>query len=188
MRLLTVLVALLFAGTASAEQWNPAQDLPVEIREWYRNIGYQGGSCVQMSLGMCGVDQNVPAAATLPFDSDYGKAILGGSGPSRVSNYCDERDIKAWNITGSDTFDWMRWACRNGRGCAIGAGTRHFQTLTGHDPRTGTWFVCNNNSPQRIDEYSEREFRNLHLSSGPWIVILDYPPHPPNPRYVAWWK
>lgn len=187
-RLLTFLLLIVSAAVAQAEQWNPTLDLPQEIREWYRNIGYQGGSCVQMSIGMCGQDQNVDAAATLPFDSEYGPAILGGSGPQRVAEYCNLRGIKAWNITGSQTFEWLKWASRNGRPAAIGAGTRHFQTLAGYRPDLGTWYVCNNNSPQKIDEYSEQGFRQLHLASGQWVVILDAPPHPANPRYVEWWK
>ena len=46
-----------------------AADLPREIRTWFRN---PDGSCVQCSIGMCGVDQNVPAAATLLWDTPYG--------------------------------------------------------------------------------------------------------------------
>jgi hypothetical protein len=163
-----------------------AMELPREIREWYSN---PDGSCVQCSIGMCGVDQNVPAAATLLWDSEYGPRERGGSYPSRVRNYCDERGIKAWNITGAqNTFEWMKWACRNGMGAAIGAGRAHFQTLYGYDEDSGIWYVCNNNSPHRIDEYSEAEFRRLHLASGPWVVILDYPPHPATPEYRIWWK
>lgn len=166
---------------------DPSRDLPVEFRSWYRNIGYQGGSCVQMSIGMAGCDQAVPAAQLLPFDSEYGKAILGGSNPQRVAGYCNSRQIRAWNITGRDTFAWMAWACRNGRDCAIGAGTNHFQTLVDHDVKLGRWYVCNNNSPTRIDEYDDNGFRSLHLASGPWVVVLDYPPRPAEPRYIKWW-
>jgi hypothetical protein len=79
----------------------------------------------------------------------------------------------------------MKWACATGRGAAIGAGRAHFQTLVAY--ANGRWYVCNNNSPQRIDEYTDAEFRKLHLASGPWVVILDAPPHPVRPKYVAWW-
>lgn len=161
-----------------------ALDLPAAVRQWYRN---PDGSCVQCSIGMCGVDQNVPAAATLLWDTEYGPRERGGSGPSRVTSYAQRRGIRVWNITGSSTFEWMKWAARNGRGAAIGAGSMHFQTLVGYDPPSGTWFVCNNNSPKRIDEYTEAEFRRLHLASGQWVVVLDYAPHPARPRYVRWW-
>ncbi|HRE03392.1 MAG TPA: hypothetical protein PLV68_19000, partial [Ilumatobacteraceae bacterium] len=64
----------------------------------------------------------------------------------------------------------MRWAAETGRGAAIGAGTAHFQTLMGFEPTSGTWYVCNNNSPQRIDVYDDAAFRRLHLASGQWVV------------------
>lgn len=162
-----------------------ALQLPSELRQWYRN---PDGSCVQCSIGMCGVDQDVPAAYTLLWDTEFGPRVRGGSGPDRVATYCDRRGIKAWNITGRQTYDWMRWACKNGRGCAIGAGTMHFQTLVGHDPSTNTWWVCNNNSPTVIDQYTEAGFHRLHEASGTWIVILDAPPHPRPAKYVAWWE
>jgi len=161
-----------------------AADLPADIRAWFRN---PNGSCVQCSIGMCGVDQNAPAAATLLWDTEYGKKERGGSGPSRVAAYCDKRGIRAYNVTGSTTWDWMKWACATGRGAAIGAGSNHFQTLMGYDPQSGTWYVCNNNSPRQIDSYDEAQFRRLHLASGQWVVILDYPPHPARPMYLRWW-
>ena len=159
-----------------------AVDLDEEMRRNFRN---PDGSCVQCSLGMVGVDQNVPEAATLLFDSRYGPAERGGSGPSRVARYSRERGIKIYNITGSPTFAWMDWAVRNGRGAAIGAGRSHFQTLMGRDDRK--WYVCNNNSTHRIDSYSASGFRKLHRASGLWCVILDAPPHPARAAYKRWW-
>ena len=76
---------------------------------------------------------------------------------------------------------------RISRRAAIGAGRAHFQTLVGYDPESETWYVCNNNSPGQIDAYSESAFRRLHLSSGQWVVVLDYPPHPARPEYRKWW-
>ena len=189
MRSLFAIVVLMLAAAPALAIEPPdarlAMDLPQEYRVWYRN---PDGSCVQCSIGMCGIDQNIPAAATLLWDTEYGNRERGGSGPSRVSRYCRERNIRVYNITGRSTWDWMKWACSTGRGAAIGAGSYHFQTLMGFDGATGTWYVCNNNSPQRIDAYSESGFRRLHLASGQWIVILDYPPHPARPQYVAWWQ
>lgn len=161
-----------------------AVDLPAELRAWYRN---PDGSCVQCSIGMCGVDQNVPEAATLLWDTEYGKAERGGSYPSRVAAYAQARGMRVYNVTGKSTWDWMKWAAATGRGAAIGAGTAHFQTLMGHDPKTNTYYVCNNNSTNKIDTYDEAAFRRLHLASGQWVVILDYPPHPERPSYRKWW-
>jgi hypothetical protein len=159
-------------------------DIPPQVRAWYRN---PDGSCVQCSIGMCGLAQNVPAAYTLLWDTQYGSRVRGGSWPSRVEGYCQDRQIKAFNITGEQAWEWMRWAAKTGRMAAIGAGRRHFQTLYGWDPRTNTWYVCNNNSPTVVDEYSWDSFRRLHLASGQWVVILDYPPSPRSPKYIAWW-
>ena len=111
----TTLIAL-FTGVASAQTYPPApapwkMDLPSEVREWYRN---PDGSCVQCSIGMCGVWCNVPAASTLLWDTPYGKAVRGGSWPDRVADYCERRQIKAFNITGDTTWEWMEWAARTG--------------------------------------------------------------------------
>lgn len=164
-----------------------AADLEKEQREWFRNLS-NPGSCVQCSLGMCGVDQGVPSAATLLWDTRFGKAEHHGSWPSRVADYARARGMRIYNVTGSPTYDWMKWACRNGRPVAIGCSTAHFQTLFGHDPETNEWFVCNNNSPQKIDTYSDAQFRRLHQASGQWCVILDYPPSPARSAYSAWWE
>ena len=157
-------------------------DLPEYVRKWYLNVT-SPGSCVQCSLGMCGADQNVPEAATLLWDTEYGSKVWHGTGPSRAINYCRERKIKVWSITGDETYAWMKWAISTGRPCAIGAGNSHFQTLVGYDDKTKVWYVCNNNSPTRIDAYSDAAFRRLHYASGYWIMILKNPPHPLRPEY-----
>jgi len=175
------------SGPASAgEISNPAMNLSPEVRQRYYNTD---GSCVQCSLGMCGADQNVPQAATLLWDSEYGPAERGGSRPSRVAEYCERRGIHAWNVVGPPTFAWMKWAVTTGRGAAIGASPMHFQTLYGYDPERKLWLVCNNQTPQRIDAYTEDQFRRLHLSCGiQWAVILDANPRAPVARYDEWWK
>ncbi len=159
--------------------------LPSPVRAWYRN---PDGSCVQCSIGMCGIWQNVPEAYTLLWDTPYGSAVRGGSSPSRVEAYADRRQIPIYNVTGSPTWEWMKWAANTGRFAAIGAGRAHFQTLYGYDPASSTWYVCNNNSTRRIDSYSQRDFERLHLASGEWCVILDRPPSPPPPIYRVWWR
>lgn len=202
--LFATLAAIALAASFPARAQTPADDAPIapagqidwrderlaihlppEIRAWFRN---PDGSCVQCSIGMCGAAQNVPAATTLLWNTEYGRAERGGSGPSRVAEYARRRGIRVYNITGRQTYDWMAWATRNGRGAAIGAAPVHFQTLFGQLPDRSRSWVCNNNSTSRIDEYDERAFERLHESSGNWIVILDYPPQPPLPFYVAWWQ
>jgi hypothetical protein len=160
--------------------------VPSAIRRFCRN---PDGSCVQCSISMCGYDQNYPEASQLLWDTEYGKAERGGGWPERTSRYAQARGMRCFNITGNEVYDWMKWACATGRGCAIGAGGSHFQTLVGHDPSTNTWYVCNNNSTDKIDVYSDAAFRRLHEASGKWVVILDVPPRPGMPwQHVEWWK
>jgi hypothetical protein len=165
--------------------------VPQEILQKFRN---PDGSCVQCSNSMTGTDQNVPEFAYLLWKSDYGPPVRGGSYPSRVAGYAKDRNVRIYNVTGSQTFDWMRWACANGRGCAIGAGRSHFQTLVGYDDKNtatkadDSWYVVNNNGDQKIQEYGESAFRKLHLDSGPWVVILDYPPAPAPAKAREWWQ
>jgi hypothetical protein len=160
----------------------PAQsmELPPAVRAWYRN---PDGSCVQCSIGMCGVWSNVPAASTLLWDTSYGPAERRGAWPSRVSEYAARRGIPLYNVTGETTLDWLRWAGRTGRFAAMAAGSNHFQTLYGYDPATNRWQVCNNNSTSVIDNYSDSQFRNLHAHGGAWVVVLDTPAVPVVPRY-----
>lgn len=184
--LINVLFGIVLCGN-SAGFGQDQMEFPVECRQWFRN---PDGSCVQCSIGMVGVWENCPVATSLLFDTQYGPAIRGGSGPSRVDAYCEARQIPAYNVTGSNTWEWMRNACESGKMAAIGAGRVHFQTLVWFDPTPGEskpWRVCNNNSPSRIDSYSEAGFRQLHLSSGQWVVILKTPPPPMKPRFVKWW-
>lgn len=184
-----VLAAVIFSqAVRSAEQPPPGTpytlELPAEVRSWYRN---PDGSCVQCSIGMLGIAQNVPAAYWLLWPSEHGPAVRGGSTPSRVEAYADRRQIRVYNVTGEGTWEWMRWAAKTGRFAAIGAGSAHFQTLYGWDPKSNEWYVCNNNSPSRVDTYSWDQFRRLHLASGQWIVVLNYPPSPAVPVYREWW-
>lgn len=182
---------LCFAQVAGAQDRPTvptAMQLSESTRAWYRN---PDGSCVQCSIGMAGVHCNDINAASLLWDTEYGPAVRGGSGPSRVEAYCDQRGIQAWSVTGAtveDTIPWMVWAARTGRFAAIGAGRAHFQTLYGYDPGDERpWRVCNNNSTQRIDRYTDREFKQLHAASGPWVVILQRASSDP-PIPTKWWK
>ena len=189
MSVLAIVLMLAAPDWIGAQTQPPASvphrmELPPEVRAWYRN---ETGDCVQDSIGMCGVWQNVPQAYTLLWDTAYGSAVRGGSGPSRVERYAQQRGMRVYNVTGSTTWDWMKWAAKTGRFAAIGAAANHFQTLYAWDPQRNVWYVCDNNSPEQVDEYTWEEFRRLHLSSGQWVVVLDYPPSPAVPRYVPWW-
>jgi hypothetical protein len=188
MRLLSVLTLLLGSALVGAvEQADPrlSADVPKEIREYYRN---PDGSCVQCSNGMMGVDQNEPAFSTLLWKTVYGPAERGGSGPERVAAYAQKRGVKINNITGRPVYDHLKWATANGRGAAVTCGTLHMQYLMGHDPKTATWFVCNNNSPQKVDAYDDATFHRLVDASGPWCVTLPAPPHPARGVYRPWWE
>jgi hypothetical protein len=144
-------------------------------------------SCVQCSLALCGLWNNLPVATTLLWDTEYGPKVRGGSWPGRVAEYSRKRGIPIYNVTGRETFEWMDWAAKTGRFAAIGAGGSHFQALYGWDPPSDTYYVNNNNSTHRIDTYSDSAFRRLHLASGQWCVILDVTPCPPPPVYSQWW-
>jgi len=165
-------------------------ELPAEYRAWFKN---PDGSCVQCSNGMVGMHINRPEWTFLLWDTDeYGKAIRGGSWPGRVADYARARGMKIFNITGDsyeETRAWMLWAAQTNRFCAIGAGRSHFQTLYGYvpgDPKP--WKVCNNNSTSTVDEYTEEDFRRLHMASGPWVVVPDEPAPAPPPRLTLWWQ
>lgn len=180
-----LLCALLVCGIASGQFPKQTMQLEPETRAWFRN---PDGSCVQCSIGMAGVHCNDLNATTLLWDTPYGKAQRGGSWPGRVANYCNERGIQAYNVTGwPATKEWMKWAAKTGRFAAIGAGRSHFQTLYGYDENSQTWYVCNNNSTHRIDEYTDAQFERLHLASGAWCVILKRASSE-NPELIQWWK
>lgn len=157
--------------------------------KWFLNTD---GSCVQCSISMCGTWQNDPRAATLLFDSDFGPKVRGGSYPSRVEAYSNKRQIPIYNVTGSETIDWIKWASKTGRMSAIGYFSNHFQTCLYHNPDgqdPKPWKI-RNNWPGTLDnaqEYSEADFRRLHRASGEWVVILKTPSPPHVPLYVKWW-
>lgn len=164
-------------------------ELPGDVCQWFLNLD---GSCVQCSISMCGVWQNDPRASTLLFDSDFGPRVRGGSYPSRVEAYSNKRGIPMYNITGSETYDWMKWSARTGRMSAIGFFGSHFQTLLWYNPDASDpkpWKVRNNwqGTLDKVNEYSEADFKRLHRASGEWVVILKTPSPPAKPLYVKWW-
>ena len=189
------LIALGFGGFAWADEPRTkpplyAMHIKAPVRNWYRNQPDFGGSCVQMSLGMCGCQSNDENAACLPFDSVYGEAVRGGSLPSRVERSCDARGIRAFNVTGrsiDDTMPWIEWAGKTGRFAAVGFTEAHFQTLYGFDHAKKEFYVCDNNSPSQVSRYTEQQFREKHRACMPWCVILEKPSSPP-PNLDPWWK
>lgn len=173
--------------------YQSSMQLSSEAICWYYNTD---GSCVQCSFGMCGVHCKDLNAASILFDTPYGKAERGGGWPSRTASYCDKRGIKAWNVTGwPTTREWAIWCTQTGRFAAIGYFGSHFQTLYAYDPKHETngkstpWGIMNNwsRSNAKIDWYSEDDFKRQHLNSGPWIVVLERPCSD-NPQIVKWWE
>ena len=165
---------------------------PEECRHIYHN---ESGSCVYMSVGAAGQYQNCPSASYMPFESIYGAECRGGSWPSRFESDARKRGLNAVSVTGSATYEWMRWAVINGRWAACGCGTAHFQTVVGYDD-AGTpededddsWYVWNCNdvdrAPDTIYKYTDREFKRLHRASGEWCVVLvNIATRPEYPRW-----
>jgi len=180
------LALLLVCGSAAADLNN--FQVPLKLRQTMRNTT-SPGSCVQFSLQGCGHAVSHRGAQTLPWRSEFGPPIHGGSGPSRVRRYAVQRDIPIWNVTGSATYDWCLWAVRNHRVAGLGFGSNHFQLLVGADRRG--WTVLDNNppGPKTTQYYNDRQFRKMHAASGHWVVIIARPPPPQSPNYSnQWWK
>jgi hypothetical protein len=158
---------------------------PRSIRNWYFN-NTKPGSCVQCAIGINSVRHHNEAGETLFFDTDkFGPAILGPSGPQRVAQYCQERGIPIFNVTGDASLAWLKYAAATGRGAALCFDTDHFQTLMGYDAKAKRWLVCDNRTPWKIDDYSEDDFAAIHRASGLWVVVLDLPAPPPPPAIAA---
>lgn len=187
-RAITFFSFIFISSTLTSADAVNVLDLTDEQRGWYVN---PDGSCVQCSIGMIGTANADLNWATVLFDSAYGKAERGGSGPSRVASYAHRRGMKAWNVTGSKTKEWMIWAANTRRFGAIGFFSAHFQTLYGYDPDAREWWVCNNWYAQpadcKVTKYSDSEFVRLHHQSGEWVVIPEKPA-PLPPKYVTNWK
>ena len=161
--------------------------LPEFLRSHCRNRT-SPGSCVQYSISGAGMSTAHRAAATLPWDSEHGRAIHGGSGPSRVRKYATQREIPIWNITGKTTIQWCQWAVDTHRVAGLGFGSNHFQLLVGKDGKN--WIVMDNNppGPKRFQVYTDRQFRKMHAASGHWVVILARPPPLKSPVYRKWYN
>jgi hypothetical protein len=186
--LLCFLIGLCLAGIGHAQD---QMNFPTEPRAWCINTD---GSCVQCALSEIGIWQNCPQASTLLYNTQYGPAERGGSYPSRVEAYAQRRGIPLYNVTGSATYDMMKWAAKTGRMAAVGCFSAHFQTLLWYnpDPTDGKpWKIANNwvSNYDKNFAYTEEEFRAHHMASGQWVVILKTPPPvPANPVYVKWWE
>lgn len=170
--------------------WKPpgliTMELPDDVRDWFYNTD---GSCVQCSAGMVGVRGNLPAWTFLLFDTEYGRAERGGSGPDRVARYAKKRGMRLYNVTGDQTYEYMDWSIKTGRFAAIGFFGSHFQTNYGRDFGPEQWYyVCNNWGGEKVTRYNLAEFKRQHENSGKWCFIPDEPPAPPPPKIVEWWK
>jgi len=182
-----IYIFLLFFLLGDVYAWDVNNIVPVDQRQRFRN---PDGSCVQCSIGMMGVDLNVPAAEMLLWNSEFGPAVRGGSWPERTKKYCEERNIPAWHIEG-DTMPWIEWALRNERSAAVTLTPSHMQWVTGMSPDGRTFYVVDNNSPQRVDSWTRERFIQQHrIHGGGWAVILKTPARVPwiAPNYVPWWQ
>lgn len=184
------LLVLLISGTCFSQELK-TDFIPSDQRQRFYNTD---GSCVQCSIGMVGVWLNEPAAEMLLWNSEYGKAVRGGSGPDRVQQYCDDRGISAYNVTG-DTVPWVMWALKTNRKAAILWGSNHFVTAVGISLDGEHIAICDNNSPRKIQWMTISQFRSRHMAWGRrgqsfgWTVILRKPSGPPREvKYLEWWK
>jgi hypothetical protein len=187
-RFLLTIVLLLLALPVSAQQQIEYNLVPTDQRTRMRN---PDGSCVQCSIAIAGVHHNIPSAEFLLVDSEYGRKVRGGSYPSRVEGYCRERKIDIWNIEGSQSMQWIEWALSTGRYVALTFGRAHMQTAVGMSADRQTFFVVDNNSPQRVDTYTRDRFLQLHRThGGGWCVILKGPVPAPwqAPPFTNWWE
>lgn len=185
MHRIALAVMLLMGSVSLAGDIAPAGthclQVPVDLRLAYLNLD---GSCVLDSLGIGGIHANDPKAAYLPFPSPYGPPERGGADPERIAHICNARGIKAWNVTGQPTIDMARWAVATNRACAIGFDYQHFQTVWGYDSKRKIWLICDNRCPEKISEYSEARFEEMH-NRVRWVVVLDRP-MPRIPCYQDW--
>ena len=178
------LAVLLIPSAALA--FESSDTIPQDQRMRFHN---PDGSCVQCSLGMLGVDANVPAAEMLLWQSAYGPAERGGSTPTRVARYCQSRNIPILNITGRDTLAYIDAALDSGRCVGITWGSAHFIIAVSRDQ--AAYYVCDNRYPERIDRVDAATFqRNVRAySTAGWCVVLKGPKPLPwkAPPVVAWW-
>lgn len=165
--------------------FDPAATIPTDQRTRFRN---PDGSCVQCSIGMAAVHHACKPAEMLLWNSQYGRAVRGGSSPSRVAQYCRERNIPVINTT-QNTLAVVDAALRSGRMAAIKVGSgrsAHMITVLGITG-DGKYAVCDNNSPSRINYYTRAELARRHTS---WAVVLLGPIPAPwrAPPLVRWWE
>jgi hypothetical protein len=190
-RVLTLAALSIIASTASG--FDPRDVVPPQIREQFRNFPAPGsgeGSCVWCAISMMGVDGNNPRAATMLENTQWGPANLGGAYPDMARQAFSQREIDAWHIEGN-TRPWLEWCWRNRRTAAVTLTPYHMQWMVGGDPARGTVYVVDNNSPQRVDEWSVSEFFAQHEShGGGWTIILKGPRPAPwyGPETRKWWK
>ncbi len=187
--------ALLWLLPAFAAASSLAVNLPESVRVRYHNTD---GSCAHCSIGLIGADQNVPAAAWLLWDSEYGRAVRGAGWPTQVRTYCRARGIDPWIVEGTsrETMPWIEWALRTGRGAAVTWNPGHMIAAVGISPR-GQWIaVWDNNQPRAIRWVSRQTFLAKHgaqrhggMYYQAWAVILDAPPAPGvDPIFFRWWE
>lgn len=183
-RVLIAGLLIAFAGSLLAEH---DFSMPVEQRLRFRNKrGPRGqGSCVYASISLCGAHHNLPSAEYLLEEHPiWGPPVLDGSYPERVERDMANRryPIPIWNISGTQTINWIDHFLEQGSWVAITYGERHMITATGKT-QDGSYWIVDNNYPQEerlvLREVFLREHRR---TGGGWCVILKTPGPPPWTR------
>jgi len=178
-----VLAIMLSVGAVFGQGFDAKDIVPASQRVRFRN---PDGSCVQCSIAIAGVHHINANAESLLWNSDYGPAVRGGSGSERVKAYAASRGLDAWVIT-ENTQAWIEWALSTNRYAALSFDYYHFQTAVGMDDDKQTFYVVDNNSPERVQKVPRADFIARH-SWGQWCVILKGPAPPPwiAPALVNW--
>jgi hypothetical protein len=157
--------------------------MPTELFARFKNRPDAAGrgSCVQASMSMQGSHHHEPACEyLLEGHPQYGPAILGGSWPGRVIEYCRDRHIPIFSVEGTDTIRWIEWALQTKRYAAITYGRAHMICAVGISPDGETFYICDNNFPSEIRAVSRKVFVGEHRGyEGGWTVILDTVGPPP---------
>ena len=152
------------------------------VRRKNRPDSRGSGSCVQASLSMVGAHHHCPPAAMLLEDSEYGKAVLGGSWPERVADYCKARNIPIVNVEGNQSVQAIEACLRTGRYCGVTYGQAHMICAVGMTPDAKTFYIVDNNYPDEVRAVDRNTFISEHRGyAGGWTAYINDGSPPPWP-------